>query len=91
MGDADEKQESGRRAEDFRGGSKNTENAPLFSGSTLVCARIAHAGAHEETWSARGARRERDGESERKAVVARDPESAREQLERIVFTRGMTG
>lgn len=78
-GDVDEKQENGRRAEDFRGGSKNTENAPLFSGSTLICARArAHAGAHEETWSARGAWRERDGESERKAVVARDPESARE-------------
>lgn len=56
-----------------------------------MCADRAHAGPHEETWSVRGARRERDGESERKAVVARDPESAREQLERIVFTRGMTG
>lgn len=34
-----EKQENGRRAEDFRG-SKNTENAPLFSASTRICARV---------------------------------------------------
>ncbi|TGZ47438.1 hypothetical protein DBV15_00138 [Temnothorax longispinosus] len=52
----DEKQENGRRAKDFRRGSKNTENAPKRA--------------------ARGARSrnevgERDGESERKAVVAR--------------------
>ncbi|EGI62933.1 hypothetical protein G5I_08713 [Acromyrmex echinatior] len=33
--DGNEKQENGRGAEDFRGGSKNTENTPLFSSSTL--------------------------------------------------------
>lgn len=48
----------------------------------VVCAREERGGERE---------RERDRESERKAVVARGSESAREQLERIVFTRGMTG
>lgn len=96
-GDGNEKQENGMGAEDFRGGSKNTENAPLFSASTRVYARVQHT--RERTRKrgvrSRGARgereRERDRESERKAVVARGSESAREQLERIVFTRGMTG
>lgn len=55
--DGDEKQENGRGAEDFRGGSKNTENAPLFLGSARIYARVeTHAGAYEETWSANGQR-----------------------------------
>lgn len=89
----DEKQKNGRGAEDFRGGSKNTENAPLFSGSTRICIHTRVYRAHEGRTRKRGALEEgeRDRESERKAVVARGPESAREQLERIVFTRGMTG
>lgn len=53
-----EKQENGRRAEDFRGGSKNTENAPLFSGSTRIRARVEHT---RERTRKRGALEERGG------------------------------
>jgi len=86
-------------AEDLRGGSKNIENAPLFSGEARVRAyareAVEHASETEKKdeageGEAEGKTEETERESERKAGPRGGPR-VREQLERIVFTRGMTG